>query len=162
MVPPEFSLVPPKPVASVGEEPSVLEYAAFEHRFDVRRERAVLSQETGGVVDGDGPGTSGGNGERGGGQTNEFPGTDPTSLESVVRRIKSEPDDGNIEKYVRLGYSRKSVIYALTLWGDDEGKVIDFMEGFSRGIEMGIEPTVLAGALAVENNDVERAVASVM
>ena len=39
-VPPEFSLTPPRGVPSVGEEPTATEDAAFESRFDVRRERA--------------------------------------------------------------------------------------------------------------------------
>ena len=46
--------------------------------------------------------------------------------------------------------------------GDDEGKVIDFVEAFGKGLEMGIEATILAGALAQCDNELERAVASVM
>ena len=43
-VPPEFSLTPPRGVPSVGEEPTATEDAAFESRFDVRRERDVLRE----------------------------------------------------------------------------------------------------------------------
>ena len=40
--------------------------------------------------------------------------------------------------------------------------MIDFVEAFGKGLEMGIEATILAGALAQCDNELERAVASVM
>ena len=85
---------------------------------------------------------------------------DPTSLNSTVRRIAREPDAAEIDKYTRTGYPRRAVLYAVAMWGDDESKVVDFCEGFRRGVEMGLDEPTLAGALAACDNDVERAVAS--
>ena len=161
-VPPEFSLTPPRGVPSVGEEPTATEDAAFESRFDVRRERDVLREECGGE------GTdAGASGRDAGGRADGHDGVggpsgsnDPTSLDATVRRIAREPDSAEIDKYTRAGYPRDAVVHAVAMWGDDESKVVDFCEGFRRGTEMGLDGPTLAGALAACDNDVERAVAS--
>ena len=161
-VPPEFSLTPPRGVPSVGEEPTATEDAAFESRFDVRRERDVLREECGG--EGTDAGASGrdadgrADGQASGGCSTRS--NDPTSLDATVRRIAREPDPPEIDKYTRTGYPRDAVLYAVATWGDDESKVVDFCEGFRRGAEMGLDGPTLAGALAACDNDVERAVAS--
>ena len=166
-VPPEFSLTPPRGVPSVGEEPTATEDAAFESRFDVRRERDVLREECG--VEGADAGASGRDAAgRADGQLQNT-GTndrdrdrdrDPTSLDATVRRIAREPDAPEIDKYKRAGYPRDAATFAVAMWGDDESKVVDFCEGFRRGTEMGLDGPTLAGALAACDNDVERAVAS--
>ena len=164
-VPPEFSLPPPRGVPSVGEEPTATEDAAFESRFDVRRERDVLREECG--VEGADAGASGRDAAgRADGQLQNT-GTndrdrdrDPTSLDATVRRIAREPDAPEIDKYKRAGYPRDAATFAVAMWGDDESKVVDFCEGFRRGTEMGLDGPTLAGALAACDNDVERAVAS--
>ena len=166
-VPPEFSLTPPRGVPSVGEEPTATEDAAFESRFDVRRERDVLREECG--VEGADAGASGRDAAgRADGQLQNT-GTndrdrdrdrDPTSLDATVRRIAREPDAPEIDKYKRAGYPRDAATLAVAMWGDDESKVVDFCEGFARGTEMGLDGPTLAGALAACDNDVERAVAS--
>lgn len=166
-VPPEFSLTPPRGVPSVGEEPTATEDAAFESRFDVRRERDVLREECG--VEGADAGASGRDAAgRADGQLQNT-GTndrdrdrdrDPTSLDATVRRIAREPDAPEIDKYKRAGYPRDAATFAVAMWGDDESKVVDFCEGFARGTEMGLDGSTLAGALAACDNDVERAVAS--
>ena len=166
-VPPEFSLTPPRGVPSVGEEPTATEDAAFESRFDVRRERDVLREECG--VEGADAGASGRDAAgRADGQLQNT-GTndrdrdrdrDPTSLDATVRRIAREPDAPEIDKYKRAGYPRDAATFAVAMWGDDESKVVDFCEGFARGTEMGLDGPTLAGALAACDNDVERAVAS--
>jgi hypothetical protein len=109
-VPPEFSLTPPRGVPSVGEEPTATEDAAFESRFDVRRERDVLREECG--VEGADAGASGRDAAgRADGQIQNT-GTndrdrdrdrDPTSLDATVRRIKREPDVPEIDKYNARG-----------------------------------------------------------
>ena len=170
-VPPEFSLTPPRGVPSVGEEPTATEDAAFESRFDVRRERDVLREECGvegadaGASGRDAPGradghVSGGTSSTGTNDRDRDPDRDPTSLDATVRRIAREPDAPEIDKYARAGYPRDTATFAVAMWGDDESKVVDFCEGFARGTEMGLDGPTLAGALAACDNDVERAVAS--
>jgi hypothetical protein len=167
VVPHEFSRTPPNNVPRVDEEPSGVDetISAFELKFDVRLERRVL--ETGGTgIDigtegGDGVGPTGGDTNNTAGTAGDLQ-TDPTSLESTVKRLTSDPESVDQQKYTKLGYSKQSVAYALCVWGDDEGKVIDFVEAFGKGLEMGIEATILAGALAQCDNELERAVASVM
>ena len=161
-IPPEFSLNPPRGVPSVGEEPTATEDAAFESRFDVRRERDVLRDECvgeGGDVGASGRDSNGRADGRASGESS-MRSNDPTSLNSTVRRIAREPDAAEIDKYARTGYPRRAVLYAVAMWGDDESKVVDFCEGFARGTEMGLDGPTLAGALAACDNDVERAVAS--
>lgn len=166
-VPPEFSLTPPRGVPSVGEEPTATEDAAFESRFDVRRERDVLREECGvegadaGASRRDAAGRADGQLQNTG--TNDRDrdrDRDPTSLDATVRRIAREPDAPEIDKYKRAGYPRDAATFAVAMWGDDESKVVDFCEGFARGTEMGLDGPTLAGALAACDNDVERAVAS--
>ena len=146
----------------MGEEPTATEDAAFESRFDVRRERDVLRDECvgeGGDVGASGRDSNGRADGRASGESS-MRSNDPTSLNSTVRRIAREPDAAEIDKYTRTGYSRRAVLYAGAMWGDDESKVVDFCEGFRRGVEMGLDEPTLAGALAACDNDVEQAVAS--
>jgi hypothetical protein len=168
-IPPEFSLTPPSGVPSIGEEPTATDDGSFESTFDVRRECEVLKEECldpEGANDGEGPSVENASGSGSddarvrarSGVSREN--RDPTSLEATIRRVCGAGDADEIVKYTGTGYPRDAVVFAVTVWGDDESKVIDFCEGFRRGIEMGIEGHVIAGALAACDNDVERAVAS--
>ena len=165
-VPPEFSLTP-RGVPSVGEEPTATEDAAFESRFDVRRERDVLREECGWRE----PTRAPRGGTRPVARTGSYKtlarttgtgtgtGTPPLWTRPCVASRASPTRPRSISTNAR-GYPRDAATFAVAMWGDDESKVVDFCEGFARGTEMGLDGPTLAGALAACDNDVERAVAS--
>ena len=65
-------------------------------------------------------------------------------------------------KYARMGYPRDAVVLGVAMWGDDQGRVVDFCEGFARVADMGFGPEIVAGALASCDNDVDRALGSLL
>ena len=132
---------------------------AEDARLDVSRERRVLAEEAVRDVGGDDP-ASGGPSTASGGTSDER--GDPTSLENAARRVASAPDDPSVAKYARMGYPRDAVVLGVAMWGDDQGRVVDFCEGFARVADMGFGPEIVAGALASCDNDVDRALGSLL
>ena len=121
--------------------------------FDTTRERGVLVEEgldaasSAGGGDVDAPSSS--------------DGRDPTGLEATVRRIAGAPDDPAVAEYVALGHTRDAVALGLAMWGSDKrDRVVEFCGGFVQMAGMGFAPEHVAGALASNDNDVEKAIAA--
>jgi hypothetical protein len=121
--------------------------------FDTTRERGVLVEEgldaasSAGGGDVDAPSSS--------------DGRDPTGLDATVRRIAGAPDDPAVAEYVALGHTRDAVALGLAMWGSDKrDRVVEFCGGFVQMAGMGFAPEHVAGALASNDNDVEKAIAA--
>lgn len=67
--------------------------------------------------------------------------------------------DPVINKYISLGLSREAVPFALANYGDNPTKVKEFANGFTLLREMGFSPNNVAEALAMYDNDTDKALA---
>ena len=104
----------------------------------------------------------GGGGDGSPGGRNGFGRSAAASSEEPRGRVASAPDDPSVAKYARMGYPRDAVVLGVAMWGDDQGRVVDFCEGFARVADMGFGPEIVAGALASCDNDVDRALGSLL
>ncbi|CAM6128032.1 unnamed protein product [Calypogeia fissa] len=68
-------------------------------------------------------------------------------------------EDPIVAKYVGMGLSREAVVMGVAAFGDAQSKVVDFVSSYNLLREMGFPSTVVAGALAMYDNDREKALA---
>ena len=123
--------------------------------FDTTRERNVLLEE--GLDESPVAHKNGGDD----GRREPSEGRDPTGPEATVRRIVGAPDDPTVAEYVAGGHPRDAVTLGLAMWGSDKrDRVVQFCVGFEQMAGMGFRPEHVAGALASNDNDVEKAIAA--
>ena len=123
--------------------------------FETTRERNVLLEE--GLDESPVAHNNGGDD----GRREPSEGRDPTGLEATVRRIVGAPDDPTVAEYVAGGHPRDAVTLGLAMWGSDKrDRVVQFCVGFEQMAGMGFRPEHVAGALASNDNDVEKAIAA--
>eukprot|EP00850_Spirogloea_muscicola_P013931 SM000097S24784 [mRNA] locus=s97:258114:258630:+ [translate_table: standard] len=88
------------------------------------------------------------------------------SLGYVERRWRSAQaavagfaDDPVVNKYATMGLRMEAVVLAVATYGDVQNKVVDFCSAYGQLTEMGFSSEAVAGALAMYDNDRERALA---
>eukprot|EP00850_Spirogloea_muscicola_P018184 SM000164S02246 [mRNA] locus=s164:66662:72058:- [translate_table: standard] len=68
-------------------------------------------------------------------------------------------DDPVVNKYAAMGLRMEAVVLAVATYGDVQNKVVDFCSAYGQLTEMGFSSEAVAGALAMYDNDRERALA---
>jgi hypothetical protein len=72
--------------------------------------------------------------------------------------LTEQGEDPIVRKYLLMGHSKEAVIAALKTYGDLQNKVVQFCPSYTRIREMGFAPDAVAGALAMHDNDEDRAI----
>ncbi|XP_010251549.1 PREDICTED: uncharacterized protein LOC104593421 [Nelumbo nucifera] len=80
------------------------------------------------------------------------------------RTAESNPSSGSatdpvVSKYTASGLSREAVSLAVATFGDNPTKVREFVKGYNLLREMGFSPNSVAEALAMYDNDTDKALA---
>lgn len=91
-------------------------------------------------------------------------GRESQGWDSVRASGEASPAVGSAEeliyaKYVGMGLNKEAVILGVTIFGDVQNKVLDFVSSYTLLREMGFPSISVAGALAMYDNDRERALA---
>ncbi|MCO5558750.1 hypothetical protein L7F22_012336 [Adiantum nelumboides] len=82
----------------------------------------------------------------------------PSSLSRVAdAATTAAPEDPVVTKYLSMGLNKEAVVLAIATYGDVQTKVVDFVESYDALRELGFDPDKIAGALAMFDNDRERA-----
>ncbi|KAJ7569315.1 hypothetical protein O6H91_01G072400 [Diphasiastrum complanatum] len=135
---PEYQVAPPVQLSPLkGEVPRSL----FQFDFDLER-RIIAEAER----------------ERHGWTRGSFDNSRPSDGgdSSVTSGIVEDPV---VHKYVSKGLNKEAVVMALATYGDVQNKVVEFCPAYNLLREMGFPSDAVAGALAMYDNDKERALA---
>lgn len=132
-------------------QPPVSEVPRSLFQFDFEFERRLLAD-----LERDGDGWSGGGGGGGGGKLGQTSGGDDSALSQPMEAAVEDPV---VAKYVAMGLHKEAVVMAVATYGDAQNKVVDFCSSYVLLREMGFPSEDVAGALAMYDNDKDKAIA---
>ncbi|KAG6557096.1 hypothetical protein Mapa_001023 [Marchantia paleacea] len=89
----------------------------------------------------------------------EAQGWEPARANGEPNLTPGMVDDPVVRKYLAMGLHREAVVMAVTTYGDVQNKVLDFVPSYNLLREMGFPAVAVTGALAMYDNDRERALA---
>eukprot|EP00249_Psilotum_nudum_P002418 c15445_g1_i1 orf=222-866(+) len=135
---PEYRVAPPPQLLP---QPGEVPHSSFQFDFDLER-RILEEAEKESQLWNRGPSTN----------QNHFRSGQSNASSGLV-------EDPVVSKYVAMGLSKEAVVMAVATFGDVQAKVVEFVPSYNLLREMGFPSDAVAGALAMYDNDKERALA---
>ncbi|KAL3684750.1 hypothetical protein R1sor_002772 [Riccia sorocarpa] len=89
----------------------------------------------------------------------EAQGWDPAKANGDSNFTPGMAEDPIVNKYLAMGLHKEAVVMAVAIYGDVQNKVLEFVPAYNLLREMGFPAVAVAGALAMYDNDRERALA---
>lgn len=136
---PEYQVSPPPQLLPEIED---VPHSSFHFDFDLERRILQEAENEGHLING---------------SIHVKPSSTRTGEASAAS--KGSVEDPGVSKYTAMGLNKEAVVLALATFGDVQTKVLDFVPSYNRLREMGFPSDAVAGALAMYDNDKERALA---